>query len=116
MTTGSVGQPAPTGDAGNATTQHLIPVKGYRATARSPLKKHEVIEVKKKLEIFEEMKDLEYNIAHPRFELVHEYYKNGYLCCLNEMFDILELGDDVSGIDPEYIFGDKNNEVLQPRE
>jgi hypothetical protein len=72
--------------------------------------------MKTKLEIFEELKDLEYNVAHPRFELVHEYYKNGFLRCLNEVFDILELGDGVKGIDPEYLFGDEKNEVLQPRE
>jgi hypothetical protein len=72
--------------------------------------------MKTKLEIFEELKDLEYNVAHPRFEAVHEYYKNGFLRCLNEVFDILELGDDVKDIDPEYIFGDEKNDVLQPRE
>ena len=71
---------------------------------------------KKLVELFEEMKDLEYNIAHPHFEIIHPYYQNGYLECLNKIFDILELGDDVKGIDPEYIFGCKDNEVLQPRE
>lgn len=71
--------------------------------------------MKKKLEIFEEMQTAEYNICHPHFaEIVHEYYRNGYLRCLNEMFDLLELGDNVIGIDPEYIFGDEKNEVLKP--
>jgi hypothetical protein len=71
--------------------------------------------MKTKLDIFEEMQLLEYNISHPKYEIIHEYYRNGFLRCLNEMFDILELGSS-NGVDPEYIFGDETNKVLLPQE
>jgi hypothetical protein len=71
-----------------------------------------VFVVKKRLEIFGEMQDKEYNITHPIAEIIHPYYMNGYLRCLNDMFDILEMYDDIPGIEPEYLFGDAENKLL----
>jgi hypothetical protein len=62
--------------------------------------------MKKKIEIFEEMRMMEHDVSNPQYEIIHPYYQSGYMECLNKMFDVLELGDDVKGIDPEYIFWD----------